>query len=103
LFANSNRALSHGCVRVQNWEALAFYIAEKDSIAAKGRKISYNEDSIKTWIANKDRKSIMVKKKLPLYIEYFTCEASKNKIAFYKDIYNKDQELEEKYFGDKIL
>ena len=102
LFGNSNRALSHGCVRVQKWEALAFYIAKNDSLAAsKGQKISYNEDSIKTWIANEDRKSIMVRKRLPLFIEYFTCESSKNGIAFYKDIYNKDQELEEKYFGDK--
>jgi murein L,D-transpeptidase YcbB/YkuD len=101
LFANSNRALSHGCVRVQNWEALAFYIAKRDSIAAKEKRISYNQDSIKTWIANKDRKSIMVKKKLPLFIEYFTCEASGDKIVFYRDIYNKDQELEQKYFADK--
>jgi murein L,D-transpeptidase YcbB/YkuD len=104
LFANSDRALSHGCVRVQKWEELAFFITKNDSLAApKGHKISYNADSIKTWIANEDRKSIMVKKKLPLYIEYFTCEATKNKIAFYKDIYNKDQELEQKYFVDKVL
>lgn len=104
LFANSDRALSHGCVRVQKWEELAFFITKNDSLAApKGHKISYNEDSIKTWIANEDRKSIMVKKKLPLYIEYFTCEATKNNIAFYKDIYNKDQELEQKYFADKVL
>lgn len=104
LFANSNRALSHGCVRVQNWEALAFYIAKKDSLATtKGHKISYNEDSIKIWIANKDRKSIMVRKRLPLYIEYFTCEATKDRIVFYRDIYNKDQALEEKYFGDKTF
>jgi len=104
LFANSNRALSHGCVRVQKWEELAFFITKNDSLAApKGHKISYNEDSIKTWIANEDRKSIMVKKKLPLYIEYFTCEATKDKIAFYNDIYNKDQELEQKYFADKVL
>lgn len=105
LFANSKRALSHGCVRVQNWEALAFYIAKNDSLAAtkKDHKIGYNEDSIKTWIAKKDRKSIMVRKRLPLFIEYFTCEASKDRIVFYNDIYNKDQELEEKYFGDKSL
>lgn len=104
LFANSNRALSHGCVRVQNWEALAFYIAKNDSLAAtKGHRISYNEDSIKTWIANKDRKSIMVKERLPLFIEYFTCEATKGQIVFYKDIYHKDQALEEKYFGDKTF
>ncbi len=102
LFANSYRALSHGCVRVQNWEALAFYIAKNDSLATKkGHRISYNADSIKTWIAKADRKTIMVKKRLPLYIEYFTCDATNNKIVFYNDIYNKDQFLEEKYLADK--
>lgn len=102
LFANSYRALSHGCVRVQNWEALAFYIAKNDSLATKiGHRVSYNADSIKTWIAREDRKTIMVKKRLPLYIEYFTCDATGKKIVFYNDIYNLDQFLEEKYLADK--
>jgi murein L,D-transpeptidase YcbB/YkuD len=102
LFGNTYRALSHGCVRVQNWEAVAFYIAQNDSLATKkGQRLSYNADSIKTWIAKQDRKTIMVKKRLPLYIEYFTCEVKNNQIVFYNDIYNKDQYLEEKYFADK--
>lgn len=101
LFDNAYRALSHGCVRVQNWEALAFYIAKNDSIATKGHRLGYNADSIKTWIANEDRKTIMVKKRLPLFIEYFTCEAKNDKIVFYNDIYYKDQFIEEKYFADK--
>ena len=102
LFANSNRALSHGCVRVQNWEALAFYIARNDSIATKpGHPLSYNADSIRTWIANKSRKTIMVKKRLPLYIQYFTCEEKNDKIVFYNDVYGEDNVLEEKYFANK--
>jgi L,D-transpeptidase YcbB len=102
LFQNSQRALSHGCVRVQKWEALAFYIAQNDSLATKeGEQLSYNTDSIKTWIANKARKTIMVKKRLPLFIEYFTCEARNNKIVFYNDIYNDDKILEQKYFANK--
>jgi len=102
LFQNSQRALSHGCVRVQKWEALAFYIAQNDSLATKeGEQLSYNTDSIKTWIANKARKTIMVKKRLPLFIEYFTCEAKNNKIVFYNDIYNEDKALEQKYFANR--
>ena len=31
LFKNASRALSHGCVRVQEWEKLAYYIADNDS------------------------------------------------------------------------
>ena len=101
LFANSNRALSHGCVRVQNWESLAFYIAKRDSVANEGKHISYNEDSIKTWIAKQSRKTIMIRKRLPLFIEYFTCEAKDDHIVFYKDVYGDDAQLEEKYFADK--
>ena len=101
LFKNSMRALSHGCVRVQNWEELAFYIARNDSLNQTGNRLAYNVDSIKTWLANKDRKRIIVKNKLPLFIEYFTCEVKNDKLIFYDDIYNDDRMLAEKYFGNK--
>ncbi len=84
LFGNSNRALSHGCVRVQKWEALAFYIAKNDSIAAKGHRISYNEDSIKTWIANEDRKSIMVRKGCLFLLNILPVKPQKTKLLFIK-------------------
>ncbi|MEP6583598.1 MAG: L,D-transpeptidase family protein [Ginsengibacter sp.] len=102
LFANSFRALSHGCVRVQNWQQLAYFIARNDSLnLPEGKKISYNEDSIKSWISNKSRKRIMLKSKLPLYIQYYTCEAKNNKVVFYDDIYNEDKLYAEKYFANK--
>ncbi len=101
LFSNSARALSHGCVRVQNWEALAYYIARNDSLNQTAEhQLSYNVDSIKTWLTNKDRKRIIVKNRLPLFIEYFTCEAKKNRLVFYDDIYNDDRMLAEKYFAN---
>lgn len=102
LFKNSNRALSHGCVRVEKWQDLAFYIAQLDSLAMKNDQLApYNADSIKTWINNKDRKKIMVKSRLPLYIEYFTVEGKNGKILFYDDIYKNDQFLAKKYFSGK--
>jgi len=102
LFDNTERALSHGCVRVQNWEGLAFYIANADSLnKTKDKKLAYTVDSIKTWLANKDRKRIFVKNRLPLFIEYFSCEAKHDKLVFYKDIYNDDRALADKYFANK--
>lgn len=102
LFQNSERDLSHGCVRVQKWEELAFYIARNDSLnKTKQQQLAYDVDSIKTWLANKDRKRIFVKNRLPLYFEYFTCEARDDKLVFYKDIYNDDMMLGEKYFANK--
>lgn len=102
LFENSERDLSHGCVRIQKWEDLAFYIARNDSLnKTKEQKLAYNVDSIKTWLSNKDRKRIIIKNRLPLYFEYFTCEVKKGKIIFYDDIYNDDQALADKYFANK--
>ncbi|MBA2250176.1 MAG: L,D-transpeptidase family protein [Chitinophagaceae bacterium] len=102
LFKNASRALSHGCVRVQEWEKLAFYIARNDSLSlAAGDSLSYNSDSIKTWLASKERKRIVVKDRLPIFIRYFTCECKDGKIIFYDDIYGEDKSLREKYFAAK--
>ena len=102
LFSNSVRALSHGCVRVQKWRDLAFFIARNDSLnQTPDKKLAYTVDSIKRWLALKDRKRIIVKNRLPLFIEYFTCEAVNNKLVIYDDIYRNDQALSRKYFSNK--
>ncbi len=102
LFKNASRALSHGCVRVQEWEKLAFYIVRNDSVNNHtAETLKYNTDSIKNWIANKERHRIDVKNKIPIYIRYFSCEGKDGKIKFYDDIYGEDKVLREKYFADK--
>jgi murein L,D-transpeptidase YcbB/YkuD len=102
LFKNASRALSHGCVRVQEWEQLAFYIARNDSANAKNtEELRYNTDSIKNWIAHKERHRIDVKNRIPIFIRYFSCEGKDGKIRFYDDIYGEDKLLREKYFADK--
>lgn len=102
LFKKSSRALSHGCVRVQDWEKLAFYIAQNDSINLQpGDSLRYNTDSIKTWISGKITKRISIKNKIPLFINYFSCEGKDGKITFYDDIYGEDKALREKYFSGK--
>lgn len=102
LFKNSSRALSHGCVRVQEWEKLAFYIARNDSLKAKPTDtLLYTTDSIKNWIAAKERRRMDVKNRIAVYITYFSCEGKDGKIKFYDDIYGEDKVLREKYFADK--
>jgi L,D-transpeptidase YcbB len=100
LFKNTARALSHGCVRVQEWEKLAFYLARNDSALLKtGDSLNYNVDSIKQWLADKKYKRIDVKNQFQLYINYFSCEGINGKIKFYDDIYGEDKALREKYFS----
>ena len=102
LFKNASRALSHGCVRVQEWEKLAYYIATNDSILSKSRdSLKYTADSIKNWIAQKERHHIDVKNHIPLYIRYFSCEGKNGEVKFYEDIYGEDRHLMEKYFAKK--
>jgi murein L,D-transpeptidase YcbB/YkuD len=102
LFKNASRALSHGCVRVQEWQKLAFYIARNDSVNTTRRdSLRYNTDSIRNWIARKQRRRIDVKNQVPLFIRYFSCEGKDGKILFYDDIYGEDKILREKYFANK--
>ncbi len=102
LFKNTSRALSHGCVRVQQWDQLAYYIARNDSMNIKiTDTLKYNTDSIKSWIANKEHRRIDVTSKLSLFIRYFSCEGKDGKIKFYDDIYGEDKAMREKYFADR--
>jgi murein L,D-transpeptidase YcbB/YkuD len=102
LFKNSSRAFSHGCVRVQEWQKLAFYIARNDSLNKRpGDSLRYNADSIRNWIARKERHRIEVRNPVPLFIRYFSCEGSEGRILFHDDIYGEDKLLRNRYFANK--
>jgi murein L,D-transpeptidase YcbB/YkuD len=101
LFSRDQRSLSHGCVRVQQWKELANYIVQYDSKDIVGDKRYAVEDSMASWLERKEKHTIPVKKRLPVYIRYFTCEAKDGKLVFYNDIYGDDSRIREKYFGAK--
>ncbi len=100
LFANAMRSLSHGCVRVQEWEKLANYILRNDSLNETSGGYT-RIDSVKTWLQQKKKKSIVVRNKIPVYIRYITCEGRNGNIVFYDDVYAEDKFLREKYFASK--
>jgi murein L,D-transpeptidase YcbB/YkuD len=99
LFGQTMRSLSHGCVRVQEWEKLAYYLLRNGSINA-GRADS-GADSVKTWLRNKQKRSVSLKSKMPIFIRYITCEGTGDGVIFYDDIYGDDKGLREKYFASK--
>jgi murein L,D-transpeptidase YcbB/YkuD len=99
LFGNAMRSLSHGCVRVQEWQKLARYILKTDSLKTTGR--SHLADSMQKWLANKEKHHIPVKNKMPVYIRYLTCEGRNGVLVFYDDIYGDDRILREKYYAGK--
>ena len=95
MFSKSDRALSHGCVRVQNWEELAHYLVRNDTI-------KYPVDTLISWIVRQEKHVVSGFKKLPLFIRYFTVEGVGGKVKFYEDIYAEDKILAEKYFSKNI-
>jgi murein L,D-transpeptidase YcbB/YkuD len=102
LFKNKARSLSHGCVRVQDWEKLAFYIMRNDSLNSRQPdSLKLSTDSITTWISRKEKHTIQIKKKFPVFIRYFGCEGGNASIKFYDDIYGEDKKLRDKYFAQK--
>lgn len=105
LFKNAGRALSHGCVRVQEWSKLAQYIIATDSIKAQLTDSSrYTKtDSLNAWLARKEKHTIPVRNRLPVYIRYYSCEGKDGKVKFYEDIYGEDRILTERYFANKPI
>jgi len=100
LFKNSNRALSHGCVRVERYDQLAKFVAQYDSSKHNvSDTLRYTNDSIVNWLATKKRKRISVKNEMPLFINYITCEAANGEIIFHEDIYDSDKKMIELYFN----
>lgn len=99
LFSNAMRSLSHGCVRVQNWENLVNYILTADSIGARNGRSQI--DSVKSWLKNKQKRTVSLREKLPVYIRYLTCKGDNGSILFYDDIYGDDKYLRQKYYSGK--
>ncbi|MFY0254844.1 murein L,D-transpeptidase [Chitinophaga sp. 30R24] len=89
LFKNSMRAMSHGCVRVQQWDSLAAFLVRADSIG-------HRSDSIRAWLAREEKRQVDLPKHVPIYLRYFTAEGQNGNLVFYDDIYGEDQVLRKK-------
>ena len=101
-FGFDSRAFSHGCVRVQEWEEMAYYIMENENnsvVTGKAKQIPV--DSLTHWLAIKEKHSIPIRAKVPVFIRYFTCEANNGQISFFEDIYEEDKKMIELLFANK--
>jgi murein L,D-transpeptidase YcbB/YkuD len=79
-FAKESRALSHGCVRVQNIDQLAMSLRDGDDID--------------NALADRTTKTIPLEKSIPVYIVYFTAQANADgTIRTLPDPYARDEKL----------
>ncbi len=93
LFEESNRAFSHGCIRVENPKKLAIYILKNNPL--------WNVSKIDSVLQTNHNKSISIQPKIPVYIVYFTTWVdANNQLNFRNDVYNLDQKLSAEIFED---
>ncbi|MBC7933822.1 MAG: L,D-transpeptidase family protein [Rhizobacter sp.] len=86
LFSETNRAFSHGCIRVQDPFWLAQYLLRKDSLWTAGK--------IAEIVTAGASFSIKIDPVVPVYIVYFTAWVdSKGQINFRNDVYDLDKKL----------
>jgi murein L,D-transpeptidase YcbB/YkuD len=86
LFNRETRAFSHGCIRV----AEPFELAKK--VLAKNE--GWTDEKIKAAMNLGKEEKVVLNRKLPVYIGYFTAFADKDGLVhFRKDIYGKDGKL----------
>lgn len=86
LFKKEDRALSHGCVRVQKARELAVKILEGDK--------NWSPAKIDAAMHSGVEKQYALKRKIPVYIAYFTAVADTDgNVKFYDDVYKRDNKL----------
>ncbi len=91
LFDNAGRSYSHGCIRIAEPVKLAEFLLQDEP--------EWNSEAIeKAMYAGKERK-VMLKRKVPVFIGYFTAWVDRNgKLNLRKDIYGHDHRLAKELF-----
>ncbi|MFO0748914.1 MAG: L,D-transpeptidase family protein [Myxococcota bacterium] len=89
-FKQSVRALSHGCVRVQN--ALDFGMALLAADAAAAHE-AFDEAEMRARTFHLGQSVINLKREVPVYLEYYTASVGEDGLVrFHPDIYGYDAE-----------
>jgi murein L,D-transpeptidase YcbB/YkuD len=84
LFARASRSFSHGCVRVEQPQALAEYLLRDDK--------QWTPERIQEAMHAGEEKHVKLAKSIPVYLGYWTARVSADGIVqFRKDVYGIDQ------------
>lgn len=85
LFGRTDRALSHGCVRVERPVDLAdFVFSETDG---------WDGDRTADVIASEEHTEVPLDRPLPVHLLYWTATVDGDRVRFYQDIYGVDARL----------
>ena len=83
LFARASRSFSHGCVRVEDPEALAAYLLQDQS--------DWDADRIRAAMHAGEERTVKIRVPLPVYLGYWTAAALPDgTVSFMEDVYGID-------------
>lgn len=86
LFSKADRALSHGCIRVQKAVDLAKYLAKDDDTYVDAA-------DLEQYLLVQARMEVKIVKPIPVHLDYFTVQPQGDSVVFYKDLYKKDRAM----------
>jgi murein L,D-transpeptidase YcbB/YkuD len=87
LFIRNERALSHGCIRVEHASNLAALLLKYDN---QRNQVGNMQKAIAAY----QKQTFKLNSELPIKITYTTCEILQGILTIYKDIYQLDKQLE---------
>ncbi len=91
LFAQTNRGLSHGCIRIAEPKKFAEYLLQDQP--------KYTSAAIDSLMILEKEKWVTLKKKIPVFLVYFTAWVDQSgELHFRRDIYQHDQKMAQKLF-----
>jgi murein L,D-transpeptidase YcbB/YkuD len=119
-FNYSNRAVSHGCVRVQKPLALAEFllrdhskwnidflkieIGQKVDNKSSVQEYSKKRESLRKYASLGETTDVILSKKIPLYIDYYTAWVDDDGVInFRADVYDRDKVLIEYLSANQLL
>jgi len=95
LFSKDLRVYSHGCMRVQNPEALAEVLLKSQG---------WTKEKIEAQLATGAQKIVNLKTPIPVHVTYLTAWVNKDgTVNFRRDVYKRDQRLMEAMYHTEYL
>jgi murein L,D-transpeptidase YcbB/YkuD len=92
LFKKDVRAFSHGCIRLEKPDEMAAYV------------LGWDLDRVhQAMNGGGDNKTVTLKRKIPVYITYFTTYVTDGKLYFGNDLYKRDNTLVDKVMPGAVL
>lgn len=93
LFRSKDRAFSHGCIRMERAIELAHYLVTE--------QLGSESKTVSLYLKEKQQHRVNLKKPVPIYTRYFTCEFRNGKLHTYRDVYQKDKALYDLLYGER--